>query len=59
VVGSIDYLELKFQSFGINRLDLGTQTFVSWNQIAIWLRRLEAVRQELSADPNLSRYTQS
>ena len=23
------------------------QTFVSWNQIAIWLRRLEALRQEL------------
>jgi hypothetical protein len=23
------------------------QTFVNWNQIAIWLRRLEALRQEL------------
>ena len=34
-------------------------TFVSWNQIAIWLRRLEAFRHELSAMANLSRYTES
>jgi hypothetical protein len=40
-------------------LSLVSQTFVSWNRIAIWLRRLEALRQELSADAILSRYPQS
>jgi len=30
------------------------QTFVSWNQIGICLPRLEALRQEFSADVNLS-----
>ena len=37
----------------------GTQTFVSWNQIANWLYHLEALRQESGAGANLSRYTQS
>jgi hypothetical protein len=35
------------------QLDPATQTFVSWNHIANWLRRLEALRQESSAGANL------
>ena len=35
------------------------QAFVSWNQIANWLCRLEAFRQESGAGANLFRNTQS
>ena len=31
--GSIDYLGSRFRSLGINKLELVSQTFVSWNQL--------------------------
>lgn len=43
--GSIDYSRSKFQSFGINRLELVSLTFASWNQFVDWLRRLDTLRQ--------------
>jgi len=38
---------------------VGDPNVVSWNQVGICLRRLEALRQEFSADANLSRYARS
>jgi hypothetical protein len=35
----------EIQLFEINSLEVVSQTFASWNQIAGWLRRLEALER--------------
>jgi hypothetical protein len=35
----------RFQSFGINWLELVSRIFASWNRIGEWLRRLEQLRK--------------
>ena len=42
--GSIAYRGPKFQSVGMNDLEVVTLTFVSWNQITDWLQRLAGLR---------------
>jgi hypothetical protein len=43
--GSIDYLGSKSQWFGINRLELVSLDFASWNQLDGWLRQVEGLRR--------------
>jgi len=35
----------RFQSCGINKMEMVDQTSVSWNQVKEWLSRLDAVRR--------------
>ncbi len=43
--GSINEVGWRFQSFGINDLEMVDQMFASWNQVACWLRRLEELKR--------------
>jgi hypothetical protein len=42
--GSKAIVGCRFQSFEINRLEMVDPNIASWNQIARWLRRVEALR---------------
>jgi hypothetical protein len=39
--GSIDEVGWRFQSFGINNLEMVDQIFPRWNRVANWLREAE------------------
>ena len=41
--GSIDKVGGRFQSFGINNLEMVDQNIASWNRLANWLRRVEVL----------------
>jgi hypothetical protein len=43
--GSIDGLGVRFQSFGINDLELVDQNSASRNHVSLWLRQVAALRQ--------------
>lgn len=43
--GSIDGLGGRFRSFRIKDLELVDQNSASWNQLKLWLERLETLRQ--------------
>lgn len=42
--GSITGVGWQFQPFGINDLEMVSQIFTSWNQMAEWLRRVDGAR---------------
>jgi len=48
--GSIDGVGWRFQSFKINDLEMVDQNSVSWNQIGLWIRKLDALRGAASSD---------
>ena len=43
--GSIDCLHENSRRFAISEVELVSLTFASWNQIALWLRQLDNLRQ--------------
>jgi hypothetical protein len=43
--GSIAYPGSKFQSVGMNGLEVVSRTFASWNQLDRWLRQVEGLRR--------------
>jgi hypothetical protein len=47
--GSIAYSGSKFQSVGMNGLEVVTLTFASWNHVAGWLKRVAALRRALDS----------
>ncbi len=44
VPGSIACLGSRFRLFGINKLELVSRIFTSWNRVAEWLRLLHALK---------------
>ena len=42
--GSIDGVGWRFQSFGINELEMVDLRFVGWNPLVAWLKAIDLVR---------------